>query len=90
MARATGPEERIVGIRIDRADKPESDAGAAPKQRRLASFGLVLEGLTGVVIGPVEDRRPVIGNRLHPHHPHPRHATFLLPADAGHSTNLYG
>ena len=74
VPRPAGPEDGVVGGVVDRSRQTERDcAASAPDEWGLTPRGVVLEGSAGEVVAAADDRLAVIGDRLRPHHPHPRH-----------------
>ena len=69
-----GAEGGLVGLGRDLAVQAEpGGAGAAPPQRRLAPGAVVVERRAGVVVGPADDRRLVVGDLVRAHRAEPRH-----------------
>ncbi len=52
--------------------------GPAPGHGRLTPRGVIVEGVGHRVVAPAGHGVLVVGDRVSPHHPHPRHVTLLL------------
>jgi hypothetical protein len=70
-ARAVEGGELGLGHRAHQAQG--GGARTTPRQRRLASRGVVLQRLAGVIVGPLRGVGEVVGHRIGSHHRHPRH-----------------
>ena len=69
-----GTEHRVVAVVGDPPSKPEPTSEAStPLQRRLTPAAVVTERCARVVVGTAEHVLPVVLDRVHPHHPKPRH-----------------
>ena len=79
VAGTAGAKDSVVlrlGYRTGEAQV--SSSRTAPNKRCLASGRVIIEGRTGVVVGPSEHRFPVVIYGLSAHHPHPGHLPVLL------------
>jgi hypothetical protein len=70
-ARAVEGGELRLGHRADQTEG--GGARAAPRQRGFAPRGVVLQGPTRVIVGPLGGVGVVVGHRVGSHHRHPRH-----------------
>jgi hypothetical protein len=83
-----GAARAVEGVELRRGhaarQSQRRSARAPPHQGRLASRGVVLQGLAGMVVGPEADVGLVVGHRVGPHHRHERHRA---PDPAGSACN---
>ncbi len=79
---ASGAEQRPKVAQVHFAFQTEqSCARAAPGHRRLTPGGVVVEGVGHRIVAPAGHGVLVVGDRVGPHHPHPRQVTLLLTPD---------